>query len=81
MPDPAGERSFLLRIAEPETREQGAGLAGTGQNTARSCRIEGVWSSYTYALPCMSIRIAVIVIQASRSYPGARTLINSPLGA
>jgi hypothetical protein len=37
MPDPAGEWSFLLGIAEPETREQGAGLAGTGQNTARSC--------------------------------------------
>ena len=34
MTDPAGEWSFLLRIAEPETREQGAGLAGTGQNTA-----------------------------------------------
>ena len=46
-----------------------------------TCRNEGVWSSYTYALPRMSIRIAAIVIQASRSYPGARTLINSPLGA
>jgi hypothetical protein len=63
-----------------QSKLNAAAALGIGRH-ALICRIESVWSSYTYALPYMSIRIAAIVIQASRSYPGARTLINSPLGA
>jgi len=63
---------ILFELAQPERKRY---------TKAHSCRIEGVWSSYTYALPCMSIRIAAIVIEVSRSYPGARTPINSRLGA
>ena len=71
----AGHTEPVITVATQRT------TMTTDRPTPGSAELRAFWPSYTYAPPCMPIRIAAIVIQASRSYLGARTLINSPLGA